>query len=120
MPVPLWIVLSCHGAIALGTMFGGWRIVRTMGNKLTRLQPMGGVCAESAAAGVAVLRFVQGHSESAPPTPSPGASSASAPPIACRPSTGTSPGESCGRGCFTIPGAGIMAMLTYWVVAAVS
>ena len=48
--MPLWIVLSCHSAIALGTMFGGWRIVRTMGNKLTRLQPMGGVCAESAAA----------------------------------------------------------------------
>ena len=45
--LPLWIVLSCHGAIALGTMFGGWRIVRTMGSKLTRLEPMGGVCAES-------------------------------------------------------------------------
>ena len=49
-PMPLWIVLSCHSMIALGTMFGGWRIVRTMGNKLSRLQPMGGVCAESAAA----------------------------------------------------------------------
>ncbi len=48
--LPLWIVLSCHAAIALGTMFGGWRIVKTMGNKLTRLQPMGGVCAETAAA----------------------------------------------------------------------
>ncbi|MFN8022627.1 MAG: inorganic phosphate transporter [Acidimicrobiales bacterium] len=48
--LPLWIVLSCHGAIALGTMMGGWKIVKTMGNKLTRLQPMGGVCAESAAA----------------------------------------------------------------------
>ncbi len=48
--LPLWIVLSCHGAIALGTMFGGWKIVKTMGNKLTRLHPMGGVCAESAAA----------------------------------------------------------------------
>jgi inorganic phosphate transporter, PiT family len=48
--LPLWIVLSCHGAIALGTMMGGWKIVKTMGNKLTRLQPMGGVCAETAAA----------------------------------------------------------------------
>ena len=48
--LPLWIVLSCHGAIALGTMFGGWKIVKTMGTKLTRLEPMGGVCAESAAA----------------------------------------------------------------------
>lgn len=48
--VPLWVVLSAHSAIALGTLFGGWRIVRTMGTRLTRLQPMGGVCAESAAA----------------------------------------------------------------------
>ena len=44
--VPLWVVLSSHAAIALGTLFGGWRIVRTMGTRLTRLQPMGGVCAE--------------------------------------------------------------------------
>ena len=50
--VPLWVVLSAHTAIALGTMFGGWKIVKTMGSKLTRLQPMGGVCAESAAAAV--------------------------------------------------------------------
>ena len=50
--VPLWVVLGAHAAIGLGTMLGGWRIVRTMGNKLTKLQPMGGVCAESAAAAV--------------------------------------------------------------------
>lgn len=48
--VPLWVVLSAHTAIALGTMFGGWKIVKTMGNKLTRLQPMGGFAAETAAA----------------------------------------------------------------------
>ncbi|MEI2704652.1 MAG: inorganic phosphate transporter [Ilumatobacteraceae bacterium] len=48
--LPLWIVLSCHAAIALGTMMGGWKIVRTMGTKLTKLEPMGGVCAETAAA----------------------------------------------------------------------
>ena len=45
----------------LGTMLGGWRIVRTMGTKLTRLQPMGGVCAESAAAATSVLRHAPGH-----------------------------------------------------------
>ncbi|MDD5209966.1 MAG: inorganic phosphate transporter [Elusimicrobiales bacterium] len=44
--VPLWIVLSCHGAIALGTMSGGWRIVKTMGNKLSKLRPVDGFCAE--------------------------------------------------------------------------
>jgi inorganic phosphate transporter, PiT family len=49
--VPLWVVLSAHTAIALGTLTGGWRIVKTMGTKLTRLQPVGGMCAESSAAG---------------------------------------------------------------------
>lgn len=48
--VPLWIVLSCHAAIALGTMFGGWRIVKTMGQKVTKLRPVDGFCAETSAA----------------------------------------------------------------------
>jgi PiT family inorganic phosphate transporter len=48
--IPLWIVLSCHGAIALGTMLGGWRIVKTMGQKLSKLRPVDGFCAETGAA----------------------------------------------------------------------
>jgi len=48
--VPLWVVLSCQAAMALGTLFGGWRIVHTMGSKITRLSPMQGFCAESAGA----------------------------------------------------------------------
>ena len=48
--VPMWVVLLCHAAIALGTLFGGWRIVRTMGVRLTKLQPVGGFCAETAGA----------------------------------------------------------------------
>jgi PiT family inorganic phosphate transporter len=48
--VPLWVVLCAHTAIGLGTLTGGWRIVKTMGSKITRLQPVGGVAAESAAA----------------------------------------------------------------------
>src|SRR5688500_3719707 len=48
--VPLWVVLSAHGAIGLGTLSGGWRIVKTMGSKITRLQPVGGMAAETAAA----------------------------------------------------------------------
>ena len=48
--VPLWVILASHAAIALGTMFGGWRIVKTMGTKITKLQPFSGFCAESAAA----------------------------------------------------------------------
>jgi PiT family inorganic phosphate transporter len=52
--VPFWVVLLCHAAIALGTMFGGWRIVRTMGHNLTKLQPIGGFCAETGG-GVTIL-----------------------------------------------------------------
>lgn len=48
--VPVWVILSAHAAIALGTLSGGWRIIRTMGGRLTRLKPRGGFCAEAAAA----------------------------------------------------------------------
>ena len=48
--VPLWVVLACHGAMGLGTLMGGWRIVKTMGQKITQLRPVGGFCAESAGA----------------------------------------------------------------------
>jgi PiT family inorganic phosphate transporter len=48
--VPLWVVLACHAAMALGTLSGGWRIVRTMGLKITKLKPVGGFCAETGGA----------------------------------------------------------------------
>jgi inorganic phosphate transporter, PiT family len=48
--VPLWVILASYAAIALGTMFGGWRIVKTMGTGITKLQPFGGFCAETAGA----------------------------------------------------------------------
>jgi PiT family inorganic phosphate transporter len=48
--VPTWVILISHAAIALGTMFGGWRIVKTMGTKITKLQPFGGFCAETSGA----------------------------------------------------------------------
>ena len=48
--VPFWIVISCQIAMALGTLFGGWRIVKTMGSKITRLTPMQGFCAETGGA----------------------------------------------------------------------
>ena len=49
-PIALWIVLSCQAAIALGTLLGGWRIVKTMGQKITKLKPFEGFCAETAGA----------------------------------------------------------------------
>lgn len=48
--IPLWVIVSCYTMISLGTMFGGWRIVKTMGTKITKLQPIGGFSAETAAA----------------------------------------------------------------------
>src|SRR5262245_24751072 len=48
--VPFWVVLAAHAAIGLGTLAGGWRIVRTMGMRLTKLRPIGGFCAETAGA----------------------------------------------------------------------
>jgi PiT family inorganic phosphate transporter len=48
--ITLWMILACHAAIALGTLSGGWRIVKTMGSRITKLKPVGGFCAETAAA----------------------------------------------------------------------
>jgi PiT family inorganic phosphate transporter len=48
--VPFWVVISCQAAMGLGTLFGGWRIVKTMGMRITKLQPVGGFCAETGGA----------------------------------------------------------------------
>jgi PiT family inorganic phosphate transporter len=45
-PVPIWVVVACYLAIGLGTLFGGWRIVKTMGQRITKIRPVGGFCAE--------------------------------------------------------------------------
>ena len=56
--VPLWVILISHAAIAFGTMFGGWRIVKTMGTRITKLQPFGGFCAETSGA---ITLFIATH-----------------------------------------------------------
>jgi PiT family inorganic phosphate transporter len=48
--VPLWVILSCFASISCGIMFGGWRIVKTMGQRITKLRPVDGFCAETGAA----------------------------------------------------------------------
>ena len=53
--LPYWVVISCYAAISLGTLFGGWRIVKTMGQKITKLKPVGGFCAET---GGAITLFI--------------------------------------------------------------
>ncbi|PHY17542.1 inorganic phosphate transporter [Caulobacter sp. BP25] len=56
--IPFWVVIACQAAMGLGTLFGGWRIVHTMGSKITRLTPMQGFCAET---GGAIMLFMATH-----------------------------------------------------------
>ena len=58
LTIPFWIVLMAHAAIGLGTLSGGWRIVRTMGSRITRLQPIGGFAAEAAGAITIFIYFI--------------------------------------------------------------
>ena len=58
--IPWWIILTAHAAIGLGTLTGGWRIVRTMGSRITQLKPFSGFCAETGAAGTVILASVLG------------------------------------------------------------
>ncbi len=58
--VPTWVILSAHAAIALGTMAGGWRIVKTMGMRITKLKPVGGFCAETAGAATLIGTAIAG------------------------------------------------------------
>jgi len=54
-PIPMWVVMACYVTIGLGTAFGGWRIVKTMGQRITKLKPVGGFCAET---GGAMMLFI--------------------------------------------------------------
>jgi PiT family inorganic phosphate transporter len=58
--IPVWIILSAHAAIALGTLTGGWRIVRTMGTRITKLKPFSGFCAETGGAATVILASIWG------------------------------------------------------------
>jgi PiT family inorganic phosphate transporter len=58
--VPIWIILSAHAAIGLGTLTGGWRIVRTMGTRITKLKPFSGFCAETGGAATVILASIWG------------------------------------------------------------
>ena len=54
-PVPMWVIISCYAAIGIGTLFGGWRIIKLMGQRITKLRPVGGFCAQTG--GAATLFF---------------------------------------------------------------
>jgi len=59
-PVPMWVVAACYVTIAFGTAFGGWRIVKTMGQRITKLKPVGGFCAETGGAAMLFMATVFG------------------------------------------------------------
>ena len=110
---PIWVIWSCYIAIALGTMFGGWRIVKTMGQKITKLKPVGGFCAET---GGAITLFL--------------ASGLGIPVSTTHTITGAIVGVGSTRGAsavrwgvagaivwawvFTIPASALMAAMAYW------
>jgi PiT family inorganic phosphate transporter len=58
--IPFWVILAAHAAIALGTLSGGWRIVKTMGMRITKLRPVGGFCAETAGAATLIGTAIAG------------------------------------------------------------
>jgi inorganic phosphate transporter, PiT family len=111
---PTWVIISCYVAIAAGTMFGGWRIVKTMGQKITKLKPVGGFCAET---GGAITLFI--------------ATGLGIPVSTTHTITGAIVGVGAARRAsavrwgvagnivwawiFTIPASGFMAMVAYWL-----
>ncbi len=81
--IPLWVEMAAYSAISLGTAMGGWRIVKTMGTRITKLRPFGGFCAETAG-GITLLMATSSAFRSAPRTRSPAPSWASGPASGCR------------------------------------
>ena len=115
--VPLWVVLSAHTAIALGTLSGGWRIVKTMGTKLTRLQPVGGMCAESAAAAALFFTSHAGIPVSTTHTITGGIVGVGASQRLAAVRWGVA-GRVVWAWAFTIPGAALVAAAAYLLVTA--
>jgi PiT family inorganic phosphate transporter len=114
--IPFWVVLACQSAMALGTLLGGWRIVRTMGLRITRLTPMQGFCAETGGAATLFAATFLGVPVSTTHT-----------------STGAIVGVGAARRVsavrwnvassivyawvITVPAAALVAAVTYWIVA---
>ena len=117
--VPLWVVLSAHTAIGLGTMFGGWKIVKTMGNKITRLQPMGGFAAETAAAVTLFFTSAKGIPVSTTHTISGAIVGVGSSQRLSAVRWGVA-GRVVWAWILTIPGAALVAAGAYWVVAVLS
>ena len=113
--VPFWVVLACQAAMALGTLMGGWRIVHTMGSRITKLTPMQGFCAETGGARPCSWRPTSAF-RSRPPTPSPARSSASARRGALSAVRWNVASSIVCAWVITMPASAIVAALTWWAV----
>ncbi len=117
-PIPLWVVLIAHAAIAFGTLSGGWRIVHTMGSKITKLRPIGGFCAETGAALTLAYVTLTGTPVSTTHTITGAIVGVGATRRLSAVKWGVA-GRIVWAWLLTIPAAGLIATLTFWIVQAV-
>jgi inorganic phosphate transporter, PiT family len=111
---PTWVIVSCYVAIGLGTMFGGWRIVQTMGQRITKLKPVGGFCAETGGAITLFLATALGIPVSTTHTITGAIVGVGSVRRASAVRWGVA-GNIVWAWIFTIPAAALMAALCYWV-----
>ena len=111
---PMWTIISCYIAIAAGTMFGGWRIVKTMGQKITKLKPVGGFCAETGGAITLFIATGLGIPVSTTHTITGAIVGVGAAKRASAVRWGVA-GNIVWAWIFTIPASGFMAMVAYWI-----
>ncbi len=113
--IPTWVILSAHAAIALGTLFGGWRIVHTMGSRITRLRPIGGFAAEGAGAVAIILATTAGIPVSTTHTITGAIVGVGATNRLSAVRWGVA-GSIVWAWVLTIPAAGIIAAVSYWLL----
>lgn len=111
---PTWVIVSCYAAIGLGTLFGGWRIVKTMGQRITKLKPVGGFCAETGGAMTLFLATALGIPVSTTHTITGAIVGVGSTRSASAVRWGVA-GNIVWAWIFTIPAAAFMAALAYWV-----
>jgi inorganic phosphate transporter, PiT family len=116
--IPIWVVLIAHAAIALGTLSGGWRIVHTMGSKITKLKPIGGFCAETGAALTLAYVTLTGTPVSTTHTITGAIVGVGATRRLSAVKWGVA-GRIVWAWILTIPAAGMIAALSFWIIRAI-
>jgi PiT family inorganic phosphate transporter len=111
---PAWVIISCYAAISFGTLFGGWRIVKTMGQKITKLKPVGGFCAETGGAMTLLMASYWGIPVSTTHTITGAIVGVGAAQKASAVRWGVA-GNIVWAWVFTIPASALMAALAWWI-----